>query len=463
MRVTDPGRGWSDGLLEAGLGSERAATAMSWTTRIARMLDVEVALARVQQRRGLITADQAEAIADGCDPDRVDLTGLAAEAATSASPVIALLAQVRPLLSEDARAVLHLGATSQDIVDSATMLQLRDAFDVLEGDLLEIAARCAVLADEHRGTVMPGRTLKQQAVPITFGLVAARWLAAIDRRVSHLRLSRPRVLVVQFGGAAGTLGSFPGQGPELVADLAAELGLDSPELPWHAERDRIVEVVGVLAGINTVVSKQARDIVDLSATEVGEVITAPRNGPGSSAMPHKGRNPVDAMAARAAARLSAGELSVLMSAAGEHEHERAAGAWQAEWVALPSAVVRVAGAVERLSAAIEVLQVDGERGRRNLTANLGLTSSEHLAGALAGELGRPAAQALVGELAARALQEHRALGDVAAADEKVLALLSADQVREVCDPGATLGNVDAFIDRAIHAHRTLVSDNEVDA
>lgn len=458
--MTDPGRGWSDGLLEAGLGSERAAATMSWTTRVARMLDVEVALARVLQHRGIITADQAEAIADGCDPDRLDLTKLAAEAATAASPVIALLAQVRPSLPDDACAILHLGATSQDIVDTATVLQLRDALDLLEEELLGIAERCAQLADEHRGTVMPGRTLKQQAVPITFGLVAARWLAALDRRVSHLRLSRPRVLVVQFGGAAGSLATFPGQGPELISDLAAELGLGAPELPWHAERDRIVEVVGVLAGINTTVSKQARDVVDLSATEVGEVITAPRHGPGSSVMPNKGRNPVDAMAARAAARLSLGELNVLLTAAGEHEHERAAGAWQAEWVALPSAVVRAAGAVERLSAAMEVLQVDVERGSHNLTANLGLTSSEHLAGALAGELGRPAAQALVGELAACALHERRALAEVAAADDQVRALLSAEQVLEVCDPVATLGNVDAFIDGAIHAHRSLVTDDE---
>lgn len=436
---------------------------MSWASRIARMLEVEAALARVQQRRGIVTSDQADAIARGCDPARLDLTALADASSGAASPVIAVLAQVRGLLPEHAQAVLHLGATSQDVVDTAMVLQLRAALDLAEEELRGIASRCAELADVHRDTVMAGRTLRQQAVPITFGLVAARWLAALDRQVTHLRIVRPRVLVVQLGGAAGTLGVFPGQGPELMADLATQLGLAAPELPWHAERDRIVEVAAALAAIGAVVGKQAQDIVDLSATEVGEVITTPRQGPGSSAMPHKGRNPVDAMSARAAARLAAGEVQVLLSAAGEHEHERAAGAWQAEWVALPSAVVRVIGALERLRAAVEVLEVDVDRGRDNLAANLGLTNSESLAGALGDELGRPAAQELVGEIAARALDEHRALSEVAAEDDRVLGVLTIDQVAAACDPNATLGNVDAFIDRALRAHEALDRDDEVGA
>ena len=417
------------------------------------MLEVETALARVQFRRGLITASQAGEIASACDLDRLDLAALAEQAAGAASPVIVLLAHVRTHLSEDVRGALHLGATSQDIVDTAMVLQVRDALDLLDERLLTVATRCVELADQHRGTVLAGRTLKQQAVPITFGLLAARWLGAIDRRLTHLEALRPRLLAVQLGGAAGTLGSFPDQGPELMADLAEELGLADPQLPWHAERDRVMELAGALSAVISVVSKIARDILDLASTEVGEVRTAPLAGPGSSAMPHKGRNPVDAVAARAAARLATGELQVLMTAAGDHEHERAAGAWQAEWVAIPGALMRVLGAVERLAAALDTLEVVEERGRHNLAANFGLTASEQLAHALAEGLGRSAAQSLVGQLASRAMEQQRPLAEVAATDDRVLAVLSDGEVARACDPATTLTNVDALIDRAIATHR----------
>ncbi len=450
--MVDPGRGWSDGLLEAGLGSPRAADLLGWPARITRMVEVEVALARAQARVGLIATTQAEAVAAGCDPARLDLDTLAAEAALAATPVIPLLGSLRDLLDDDAGDVLHLGATSQDVVDTAVVLQVRDTLDLLETSLDHLAGRCATLAAEHRGTVMPGRTLRQQAVPITFGLVAARWLGALDRRIEALRLARPRLLVVQFGGAAGTLGALGAAGPDVVAALAEELDLGVPDLPWHAERDRVVELAGVLTGVTTVVAKVAGDVVDLSATEIGEVATRPRRGAGSSAMPHKGRNPVDAVAARAAARLADGELSVLVGAAGDHEHERAAGGWQAEWVALPGALVRAVGAVERLMAALDVLEVDPDRGRHNLAANHGLTGSEALVGALAEGLGRSAAQALVAELAGRAVDEGRDLADIAADDERVTARLTAEELAAAMDPSRSLANVDALIDAALATH-----------
>lgn len=444
---------WSDGLLEAGLGSPRAARVLSWPARVERMLTVEAALARVQARRGLLTNAQAETITAACDTGNLDLDALAETAAGAASPVIALLAHLRPLLPEDAKSVLHLGVTSQDIVDTAMVLQVRAALDLLEDALHEMAGRCVELAETHRRTVMPGRTLKQQAVPMTVGLLAARWLGAIDRRLTHLQELRPRLLAVQFGGAAGTLGNFPGEGPGLMADLADELGLEDPGLPWHTERDRIIELAGALSAVTSLASKTAGDILDLASTEVGELRAAPLRGPGSSAMPHKGRNPIDAIAARAAARLANGELQVLYAAAGEHEHERAAGAWQAEWVAVPGALMRTLGAVERLAAALATLEVVEDRGRYNLDANLGLTASEQLAATLASALGRAQAQSLVGELASRAAAEGRLLRDVAAADERVNQALSPDEIRQACDPSTTLGNVDALIDGTLRAYQ----------
>lgn len=457
MPVSEAG-GWSDGLLEAGLGSPEAADLLSWRARVARMLEVEVALARVQARYEIVSDDQAAAIAAAADPSRLDLGALAEAAAGAASPVIALLDQLRAQVPAEVSAVIHHGATSQDIIDTAALLQVRDALDLLEAELLVLADRCAELADVYRATVMAGRTLKQQAVPITFGLLAARWLGMLDRRLTSLRQARPRILALQFGGAAGTLGVFAEVGPALARELADDLDLSAPDLPWHAERDRIVELAGLLAAVGAVASKIAKDVVELSATEVGEVVTIPRGGTGSSAMPHKGRNPVDAMAARAAARLAGGEISALLGAAGEHEHERAAGAWQAEWVALPSALVRTLGAVERLRAAVTVLEVDPDRGRRNLDANLGLAAAEALAVALAATLGRPTAQALTAEMVEVAVRQGRSLVDAASADGRVLEVLSADEVAAVCDPTRSLTNVDALIEAALATHRTVVSE-----
>jgi 3-carboxy-cis,cis-muconate cycloisomerase len=449
--VADASHGWDDGLLAAGFGSQSVAERLSWPVRVERMLEVEAALARAQARLGIITEAQAEGIARACAPGRIDVARLAEEAATAASPVIPLLAQLRETAPEDAVTALHHGATSQDIIATASILQVRDALTAIDLELGSLAERCSALADEHRATLLPGRTLKQQAVPITFGLVAARWLGALVRRREQVAWSRPRVLTVQLGGAAGTLGVYRDQGRALVSELARELDLAAPDLPWHAERDRVVELAGVLSGIVTVVAKIARDVVDLSATEVGEVrVTGPSGG--SSAMPHKRGNPTDAMAARAAARLAAGELSVLFGAGGEHEHERAAGAWQAEWVALPSALVRTAGSVERLGTAVRGLQVVADRGAANLASTFGVTTSEALAAALGASLGRGAAQALVGDLVVVALTERRPLVEVAQADERVAEVLTHDEVAAAGDPRASLSNVSAMIDAARTHH-----------
>jgi 3-carboxy-cis,cis-muconate cycloisomerase len=449
----EPGTGWSDGLLEGGFGDPRMAEVLGWPGRVRRMVEVEAALGRALQRVGVIPAAAAEAITAACDPARLDLVALAAEAGSAPTPVIPLLRAIDTAAGGACRS-LHHGATSQDVIDTAAVLQVREALHLLEEELVAAADRCAELAAAHRGTVLAGRTLGQQAVPVTFGLKAARWLGALDRRVQQLRWARPRVLGVQLGGAAGTLGAYGADGLAVAEALADELALSLPDLPWHAERDRVVELAGILTGVVTTVAKVATDLVLLAQTEVGEVREV-GDGPGSSAMPHK-HNPVHATAARAASRLALGELSVLVGAAGDHEHERAAGAWQAEWVAVPSALVRTGGAVRRLRAALDVLEVDGDRGRRNLLAGLGLTGSEALATALSPALGRTEAQALTGRLVTRAAMERRQLREVALEDARVTSLLGVQGVEAALDVSASLRLVGSLIDRAIATHRRTV-------
>jgi 3-carboxy-cis,cis-muconate cycloisomerase len=448
--------GWSDGLLEAGFGDPALADLVGWPARVRRMVEVEAALGRALTAVGLIPAGAGAAITEACDPDRLQLATLAISASAAATPVIPLVRALSQEADELAADWIHHGATSQDIIDTATALQLRDALDHLEARLLEVGDRCAKLADRHRGTVMAGRTLGQQAVPITFGLKAARWLGALDRRVEQLRWVRPRLALVQLGGAAGTSAAYGEQGLAVAEALANELGLGVPDLPWHAERDRTVEVAGTLAAVATTVTAIAGDIVGLASSEVAEVREDAGVGPSSSAMPHK-RNPVHAAAARAAGRLALGETQVLTASAAEHEHERAAGAWQAEWVALPSALVRTGGAVGRLAAALSGLEVDADRAGQNLEMGGGLTASEALATALTPTLGRARAHRLVGELAAQAAGEERHLREVAASAEELLEVLDGDELDRVLDPASSVQLASSLIDRALRSHGRLGS------
>jgi 3-carboxy-cis,cis-muconate cycloisomerase len=442
---------WSDGLMEAGLGDPAIAGAVGWPARVARMVEVEAALGRALGTVGIIPAEAGEAVAAACEGAELDLVALADAAANAPTPVIPLVRALRDGADELAAAWLHHGATSQDVVDTAVALQVRHALDLLEERLLGVADRCATLANAHRDTVMAGRTLGQQAVPITFGLKAARWLGTFDRGIGRLRASRDRALTVQLGGAAGTLAVYGEDGAAVAEVLADALGLAVPDLPWHAERDRVAELAGTLAAITTSVEHVATDLVLLAQPEVGEVREASGAGPSSSAMPHK-HNPIHATAARAACRLALGELGVLTAAAGGHEHERAAGAWQAEWVALPSALVRVGGALDRLGRALDGLEVDAERARANLESQLGLTATEALATALTAGLGRPRAQALAGEVAAAAARDGQHLRDAAIASPAVAEVLDERAIADVLEPAASLRAVPALIDRALATH-----------
>lgn len=452
MRVRDTG--WSDGLIESGFGDPQTASLLGWVDRVQRMVEVEAALARALQRSGQLSADAAEAIAHACDPSRLDVLAISERAARSATPVIPVVDALREAAGESA-SLLHHGATSQDIIDTAIVLQVRDALRRLEDELLAVASRCATLADRHRSDLVAGRTLGQHAVPVTFGLKMARWLGLLDRRIEHLRWVRDRVLVVQLGGAAGTLGAYGDAGVEVAEALAEELDLSCPDLPWHAERDRIVELAGALAAVATTVGKIASDLVLLASSEIDEFREGTGCGANSSAMPHK-RNPVHATAARAAASLALGEVGVLSLGAGQHEHERAAGAWQAEWVALPSALVRTVGAVVRVRAALADAEFDPVRARSNFDSQFGSTGSAALAAALTAAVGRDRADRLTATLATQAVAEQRSLLEVASDDDEVTSIIARSTLAEVLDPMVSLGSVHRMIDRALGTHQRIV-------
>jgi 3-carboxy-cis,cis-muconate cycloisomerase len=334
---------------------------------------------------------------------------------------------------------------------------MRDGLDALAGQLRRVAKATAILAEMHGGTVMAGRTLLQQAVPITFGLKAARWLAATVRQLRALHAHRVTSLPLQFGGAAGTLAAL-GQNADTVARLLGEeLGLPVPDLPWHAERDRpasIVATLGVTAGLT---AKIAGDIVLLAQTEVAEVAEgSPAGTGGSSAMPQK-RNPVQAVSAMSAARLAIGAVPVVLSAM-HQEHERGAGGWQTEWVAIPDAFRHTVRAVTHLALSLSSLDVRVDRMRSNLGAASGTRMSESLATALAAPVGRPEAMRLVGELSERALREHSTLRDAARADSRVTTVLDSPAIDRAVDPSAYLGNTDQLIDRALASWRELARE-----
>ena len=334
------------------------------------------------------------------------------------------------------------------------MLQMRDGLDLLVTGLLGVCAVCATLAERHRHTLMAGRTLLQQALPITFGLKAARWLALAVRQVHALRERRERALAVQLGGATGTLASLGDKGLQVVELLAAELGLPAPGLPWHTERDRIAEIAGTLGVVAGAMAKVAGDVVLLAQTEVGEASegAVPGKG-GSSAMPQK-HNPVDATNAIASARLAIGAVPVILSAMAQ-EHERAAGGWQAEWAAIPNLFRYTASAIERVRDAVGGLQVDPTRMSANLDLTGGSIMAESLAMALAPHIGRPEAQRLVKALCDRATRSGVHLRQAALEEVHVQSILSPEEIDRALDPGAYLGSTDAFIDRALASYREI--------
>jgi 3-carboxy-cis,cis-muconate cycloisomerase len=426
------------------------------------MLDFESSLAGALADRGLADASVAEEIGrvcgEGRDEDSAsgpaawDLEALGAGTARDGTPVPALLKQLRAKLSDDAKAVLHRGATSQDVVDTAAMLVAKRALAPLRADLDAATDAAATLAERHRADLAAGRTLLQQALPITFGLRAANWLGGLDDATTRLAAVESR-LALQFAGAAGTLASLDGDGLAVADALARRLELPAAT-PWHTNRSRVVELAAALGEAAGAAGKVGTDVVLLAQTEVAEVAEGGEGG-GSSTLPHK-RNPAGAVAAVAAARRTPALVATLLAAM-PAEEERAAGAWQSEPEALDDLLRLTGSAVAAIRRSLENLEAFPDRMRANLDLTDGLVMAESLAAALGRELGRAEAQRLVTEASRRAAAEARSLAEVAAEAPEIVAALGTEGILASLDPAAYLGATDELIDRALAAHHDRVN------
>ena len=425
--------------------------------RVQAMLDFEAALARAQARVGLIPSSAVAPIAAACQAQRYDFSALGdaiATAGNSAIPLVKALGKQIAQSDVEAERYVHLGATSQDVMDTGLVLQLRRALALLEADLERLGGTLAAQAKRYATTPLAGRTWLQHATPVTLGMKIGGWLGALTRSRQRLQELKPRLLVLQFGGASGTLAALGDQAMPVAEALAAELQLTLPEQPWHTQRDRLVEFAAVLGLIAGSLGKLGRDISLLMQTEAAEVFepSAPGKG-GSSTMPHK-RNPVGAAVLISAATRVPGLVATMFSAMPQ-EHERSLGLWHAEWETLPEICCLVSGALQQALLVAEGLEVDAERMLRNLDLTQGLVLAEAVSIALAQRLGRETAHHLLEQCCKRAVAEQRHLRAVLGDDPHVTAELSAAELDRLLDPAHYLGQAHTWVERAVAEHFAL--------
>jgi 3-carboxy-cis,cis-muconate cycloisomerase len=420
--------------------------------RVQKMLDVEAALAKAEAQAGIVPAAAAEAIARAASADRFDIPALIAEAVpagTLAIPLVKHLTRVVSADDEDAGRYVHWGATSQDIVDTGLVLQMRDAVPAVVGNLRRAATAAAAHAQRHARTIMPGRTWLQQATPVTFGLKAAGWLDALTRTTDGLEAALTSALVLQFGGASGTLASLGADGLNVSSRLGTLLQLNVPPLPWHGHRDRLATLACSLGVVCGVLGKIARDVSLLGQTEIQEAVEAPKDAGGSSTMPHK-RNPVRASRVLSAAIRAPGLVSAMLTAMPQ-EHERGLGGWQAEGEILPDLVCVTGTAAASAADLLEGLIVDPEAMRRSLQRTNGLILAEAVMMALAPHVGKPAAHALVDRAARRTLDEGVSFEDALANDPEIARWLDRTAIADALVPDDYLGVSAQFLARALAA------------
>src|SRR5919201_3364135 len=403
-----PSSSQSEGLFTDLFARGGAAARVDDRAWLQAMLDFEAALAYGLAAAGLAPAEAAEAIASKCDAALYDVAEIGRGAGDKGTPVPGLVRALVSQLPADAAAHVHRGATSQDVLDTAAMLVARRALEPLLSDLAAAADTCAGLAERYRSTPAVGRTLLQQALPLTFGLKAASWLVGLDEARAQLSSVRSDRLALQLGGAVGTLASLGDKGLVVAAEAARRLQLVEPVMPWHTVRVRPALLVGALGAAAGVLGKVARDVTLLTQTEVGEATEAGGDGRGgSSTLPHK-RNPVAAVAAVACAERVPGLVATMLAAMGQ-EHERAAGAWQAEWETLSDLLRLTGSAAAALRESLEALEPAPERMRANLDLTDGLLMAESVATALTGALGRLTANELLEKASQSAASEGRSL------------------------------------------------------
>jgi 3-carboxy-cis,cis-muconate cycloisomerase len=435
-------------VLGALFADEELTAVFSELQYVAEMLVVEAALATVQARLGLIPAESGKVIPERTASFRPDMALIRSRLHDDGVPVIELVRQLRQHVGGTAADDVHFGATTQDIMDTALVLQMRAALAAVEKALDRAIDNLAAMARRYRDSVMAGRTHSQQAVPIPFGLKVAGWLAPLLRHRARLAELRPRVLVVQLGGAAGTLEPLGERGVEVAEALAAELSLSTPSLPWHTQRDALAEVAGWLSLVSGSLAKMAQDVVLLAQTEVGEVReTAEEGRGGSSTMPQK-VNPITSEQVIAAARINATLLGAMHQALIQ-EHERATSGWQMEWWTLPQMFELTASALRKAEFLSAHLDVDEARMRHNVDASNGLMLAETVTFALSKTMSRKVAKALVTAACRTVRAENRHLVDVVRGQTD--APLDWDALK---DEAAHFGSAQAFIDRVLAEARS---------
>src|SRR5580658_8411846 len=416
--------------------------------RVQKYLDFEAALARAQARLGIIPQDACEEICRHCDAKDFDFANLKSQTERIGYPVLPVVQQLVAACRDGLGEWCHWGATTQDITDTATVLQIREALDLVEADIVAIADALAGLARRYRDTPMAGRSNLQQAVPITFGYKAATYLAAFDRHRERLRQLRPRALVGEFGGAAGTLSSLGKRGLEVQAALMRELGLGQPEIAWHTARDRIAEVGCFLGLVTGICGKIAFDVKLMMQTEVEEVYEPFHEGRGSSStMPQK-RNPISSVYITATNAMVRQLVAALLDAMVE-DHERATGPWEIEWIAVPEIFSLAAGCLSHTRLMVEGLQVDEKRMRANLDLTRGLIVSEAVMMGLGPHIGRQYAHDLVYDICRQVVATGRPLLDLLAENKEITKRLDRAALAKLCDPANYLGEAGAMVDRVL--------------
>ena len=423
--------------------------------RLQRMLDFEAALAKAEARCGVMPSSAAAVISSKCKVELLDFAALGSATALSLNPAIPLIRQLTAVVAKDnaeAARFVHWGATSQDVNDTALVLQIRQAFDILEAELLSLSEGLRQLAQKYRSTPIAGRTLMQHALPTTFGFKVAGWLDAVERHRTRFEEVRRRALVLQFGGAVGTLAALREKGPQVAEALAEDLRLGSPDMPWHTQRDRVAEVATTLGLCVGTLGKIARDISLHAQTEISEVLEPSGEGRGgSSTMPHK-RNPVSAGVVLAAATRAPGLVSTMLSAMVQ-EDERGLGNWHAEWETLPEIFRLTAGALHQLVSIVPQLEVDSARMRSNLDVTHGLIFAEAVTMALSKHIGKPAAHSLVDAASREARESGKHLRAVLSQNTAVKERLTSTELDQLFAPESYLGAAEEMVDRVIAAVR----------
>ena len=416
--------------------------------RTTKYVAIESALAKVQGALGLIPADAAAEIIRVCHFENIDMVKLKAQTERIGYPILGVVSQINLLCRDKLGEFCHWGATTQDITDTATVLQIREALEIVDHDLKALGDALAKLAREHRLTPMIGRSNLQQAVPVTFGYKMAGLLAAVQRHRERLAQLKPRVLQGEFAGAAGTLASLETGAMETQAGLCAELGLAQPVIAWHTVRDTVAEVGTFLGLVGGTLGKISLDVKLMMQTEVGEVYEPYAHGRGSSStMPQK-RNPISSCYIHAQISVVRQHAAAMLDAM-VADHERSTGPWEIEWIVLPEAFCLLAGALAQSRAVIEGLEVDTRRMRANLDMTHGLVVSEAVMMGLAPYIGREYAHDLVYDICRVAIKEERPLLDLLAENTEITKHVTRDQLAAMCDPAAYLGQSGVMVDRVL--------------